>query len=70
MRIINEGDEPLRKDEGFMDLDDTVEAVREMREAEGGGVPATPAEMAELEAALGEDEAGLAAANPIELELN
>ena len=44
---------PLRMDEGFRDLDDTVEAVREMREAEGGGVAATTAEMAELEAALG-----------------
>ena len=41
-----------------------------MREAEAGGVPATPAEMAELEAALGEDEAGLTAENPIELELD
>ena len=64
-RIIHEGDEPLRKDEGFRDLADTVEAVREMREAEGGGVPATPAEMAELEAAL-----GLTAENPIGLELD
>ena len=55
-------------DEGFRDLDDTVEAVREMREAEAGGVPATPAEMAELEAALGGDEVGATAENPIRLE--
>ena len=43
--------------EGFKDLADTVEALREMREAEAGGVPATAVELAELEAAL-EDEAG------------
>ena len=38
--------------EGFKDLADTVEAVREMREAQAGGVLATAEEQEELEAAL------------------
>ena len=57
LRPIKEGDEPLKVTEGFNSLPDTDEALREMREAEGGGVLATAAEQEELEAAL-EDEAG------------
>ena len=48
---------PLAMTEGFHDLADTVEALREMREAQGGGVLATAEEQRELEAALVEDEA-------------
>ena len=47
---------PLAMAEGFKDLADTEEAVREMREAQDGGVLATAEEQAELEAALVEDE--------------
>ena len=57
LRPIKEGDAPLTMTEGFKDLADTVEAVREMREAQAGGVLATVEEQEELEAAL-EDEAG------------
>ena len=57
LRPIKEGDAPLTMTEGFKDLTDTVEAVREMREAQAGGVLATVEEQEELEAAL-EEEAG------------
>ena len=59
LRPIKEGDAPLTMTEGFKDLADTVEAVREMREAQDGGVLVTAEEQEELEAALeDEDEAG------------
>ena len=54
---------PLDIYEGFKYLADTVEAVREMREAQHGGVLATAEEQGDLEAAL-EDEAGDGGAGP------
>ena len=62
-RPIKAGDEPLKWNEGFDYLADTVEAVREMREAQDGGVLVTAEEQGELEAAL-EDEAGDGGAPP------
>ena len=49
---------PLDIYEGFKYLADTVEAVREMREAQHGGVLATAEEQGELEAALEDEAAG------------
>jgi hypothetical protein len=41
-----------------MTVEDAAEALREMREAQMGGVVATAEELAELEAALDDEEAG------------